>query len=92
MSEVCFVFGSLLLFEPAGSAVAMGLAERHRQHIGRWFYECSYEIHTGLADMYVADERFRSVYERIRPGLAQYLHDARSAVKVFETSGTRPEA
>jgi MerR family transcriptional regulator, thiopeptide resistance regulator len=61
---------------PAESPEAMELAEEHRQSISRWFYECSYEIHTGLADMYVADERFRSFYENIRPGLAQYLHDA----------------
>lgn len=61
---------------PADSPEAMELAEEHRRSISRWFYECSYEIQTGLADMYVADERFRSVYEKIRPGLAQYLHDA----------------
>ena len=61
---------------PSEGTEAMDLAEEHRQQISQWFYECSYEIHTGLADMYVADERFRSVYERIRPGLAQYLHDA----------------
>ena len=30
---------------------AMDLAERHRRHISEWFYECTYEIHKGLADM-----------------------------------------
>jgi DNA-binding transcriptional MerR regulator len=61
---------------PAESSEAKQLAEEHRQHISRWFYECSYEIHTGLADMYLADERFTATYENIQPGLAQYLHDA----------------
>jgi len=61
---------------PADSAEARELAEEHRQHISRWFYECSYEIHTGLADMYLADERFTATYENMKPGLAQYLHDA----------------
>jgi DNA-binding transcriptional MerR regulator len=61
---------------PAESTEAKQLAEEHRQHISRWFYECSYEIHTGLADMYLADERFTATYENIQPGLAQYLHDA----------------
>ncbi|PWR15887.1 MerR family transcriptional regulator [Micromonospora sicca] len=61
---------------PADSAAAMELAEEHRQLISRWFYECSYEIHTGLADMYVADPRFTAYYEKIRPGLAAYLSEA----------------
>src|SRR5262249_44226478 len=32
---------------PAGSAEAMDLAEEHRQHITRWFYDCSTEVHRG---------------------------------------------
>jgi hypothetical protein len=33
-------------------------------------------MHRGLAEMYVADDRFRAGYERVAPGLAQYVHDA----------------
>ena len=40
------------------------------------FYECTPEIHVGLAEMYIADPRFTATYEKIAPGLAQYLHDA----------------
>ncbi|MGC5031806.1 MerR family transcriptional regulator [Micromonospora sp. DT229] len=61
---------------PADGPAAMELAEEHRQHISRWFYECSYEIHTGLADMYMADERFLAHYEAMAPGLGAYLHEA----------------
>ncbi|RQX00176.1 MerR family transcriptional regulator [Micromonospora globispora] len=61
---------------PADSPEAMELAEEHRQLISRWFYECSYEIHTGLADMYVSDPRFTAHYESIRPGMAAYLSEA----------------
>ncbi|GAA2368010.1 HTH-type transcriptional activator TipA [Catellatospora methionotrophica] len=61
---------------PAESPAAMALAEEHRQLISTWFYECGYEIHTGLADMYLADDRFTATYEAIKPGLTQYLHDA----------------
>ncbi|MEV1074645.1 MerR family transcriptional regulator [Micromonospora parva] len=61
---------------PADSAQAMELAEEHRQLISRWFYECSYEMQTGLADMYLADERFTAFYENIAEGLAAYLHEA----------------
>ena len=55
---------------------AMDLAERHRQHITWWFYDCTYEMHRGLAEMYVADERFTQTYDAIAPGLARYTHDA----------------
>ncbi|MEU1751164.1 MerR family transcriptional regulator [Micromonospora matsumotoense] len=61
---------------PADSAEAMALAEEHRQLIVRWFYDCSYEVHTGLADMYLADSRFTAYYETIVPGLTAYLAEA----------------
>ena len=61
---------------PAGSVEAMDAAEQHRQHISRWFYDCTSEIHVGLGEMYVADTRFSATYERIAPGLATYLCDA----------------
>jgi MerR family transcriptional regulator, thiopeptide resistance regulator len=58
------------------SEEAMAAAEAHRQHISRWFYECSYEIHRGLTEMYVSDERFRSNYDTKSPGLAAFIRDA----------------
>ena len=61
---------------PATSQAAMDLAEEHREQITAHFYECSYEIHLGLAEMYLADERFRAFYDNERAGLAQYVHDA----------------
>jgi hypothetical protein len=54
----------------------MDVAEEHRQHISRWFYDCSYEIHVGLGQMYIDDPRFTATYEAIAPGLAAYLNDA----------------
>ena len=62
--------------QPADSTEAMEAAEQHRRHISDWFYECTTEIHVGLAEMYVADPRFTATYEKVAPGLAQYLHDA----------------
>lgn len=61
---------------PADSETAMDAAEAHRQQITRWFYDCSYEIHRGLADMYVQDPRFTATYEAQAPGLAAYVRDA----------------
>lgn len=61
------------------SEEAMAAAEAHRSHISRWFYECSYEMHRGLTDMYVSDERFRSHYDAQVPGLAEFIRDAAHA-------------
>jgi DNA-binding transcriptional MerR regulator len=61
---------------PADSPEAMDAAEAHRQHISRWFYECTYQIHVGLGEMYVADPRFAATYEKMAPGLAAYTRDA----------------
>ncbi|CCH16221.1 MerR family transcriptional regulator [Micromonospora lupini] len=70
------IVASMASGAPADSPEAMELAEEHRQLISRWFYECSYEVQTGLADMYMADERFTAYYENIAPGLAAYLNEA----------------
>jgi MerR family transcriptional regulator, thiopeptide resistance regulator len=61
---------------PASGPGPVDLAERHRQHICRNFYDCDYGMHRALATMYLADPRFASTYDGIEPGLAQYVHDA----------------
>ncbi|MFI7216317.1 MerR family transcriptional regulator [Micromonospora maritima] len=61
---------------PADGPEAMALAEEHRQLITEWWYDCPLELHTGLADMYVADPRFTAYFETIRPGMAAYLNEA----------------
>ncbi|WP_060883793.1 MerR family transcriptional regulator [Streptomyces caniscabiei] len=64
--------------EPTGEA-AMAMAEEHRRHITTWFYDCPYEMHQGLGEMYVSDERFKAFYDSTRPGLAEHLRDAINA-------------
>jgi len=51
----------------------------HRQHIDRWFYPCTVELHRGLAEMYVADCRFAANLDKVAPGFARFLRDAISA-------------
>lgn len=63
----------------ANSDEAMGLAEKHRQHITRWFYDCGYDIHRGLGQMYAGDPRFTAHYESNAPGLAQFVSEAIAA-------------
>ena len=63
----------------AGDPRAMDAVERHRLLIDAWFYPCSREMHAQLGRMYVADPRFTATYEKIRPGMAQYVCDAIAA-------------
>ena len=62
--------------EPADGERARAVAERHRQHIVRWFYPVSTQMHRNLAEMYVADPRFAAGYENVADGLASYVRDA----------------
>jgi MerR family transcriptional regulator, thiopeptide resistance regulator len=64
-------------------AEAMDLAEAHRDHITRWFYDRTYDTHRGLGRTYVSDPRFTAHYERVAPGLAHYVH------KAIEANATR---
>jgi DNA-binding transcriptional MerR regulator len=59
-----------------GDARAMDLAEQHREHLQRWFFSCSLEMHVGLGDMYVADPRFSAHYDRRKSGLASFISQA----------------
>jgi MerR family transcriptional regulator, thiopeptide resistance regulator len=69
---------------PPDGQEAMDAARDHRAHITRWFYDCTPEIHRGLAQMYIEDDRFTRHYEDRAPGLARYVHDAIMA----DTAGT----
>ncbi|MBK9100866.1 MAG: MerR family transcriptional regulator [Austwickia sp.] len=60
---------------PADGDEAASAAEAHRRSI-EWHYDCSHEMQTELAQMYVEDVRFTAYYDGIRPGLARYVRDA----------------
>ncbi|WP_228901743.1 MerR family transcriptional regulator [Streptomyces sp. DH1] len=72
--------------EPADSEAAMDVAEDHRQGIARNHYDCGYEMHTCLGEMYVSDERFTRNIDAAKPGLAAYMRDAILANAVRHTS------
>ncbi|MCX3063242.1 MerR family transcriptional regulator [Streptomyces beihaiensis] len=59
-----------------GGEQAMDMAEEHRAHISRWYYECPHAMHVCLADMYVADERFKAFYDAMGEGVAEHLREA----------------
>ena len=60
----------------AAGSDGVELAREHQDLISRWFYACTPEIHLGLADTYVGDERFRDHYDRRAEGLAAWLRNA----------------
>jgi DNA-binding transcriptional MerR regulator len=64
---------------PADDPRAMDAAEAARLQIDRWFYPCSREMHAGLGEMYVADERFAAFYDGVVAGLAPWVRDAIAA-------------
>ena len=73
----------------ADSPEAMYLAEAHRRHIGRWFYECSHAMHRGLGELYVADPRFAVHYEERAAGLSTWFRAAILA-NAERAAGGRP--
>ena len=63
------------LGDPA-SNLAQKTADLHRQWLSYYWNQYSKEAHAGLAEMYVADERFTAYYDKIQPGAAKFLRDA----------------
>jgi DNA-binding transcriptional MerR regulator len=63
------------------------LIYQHYQFIGQ-FYEVTEERYRGLANMYVADERFKANYEKFAVGLADYM---KKAMCVFCENGMKLE-
>lgn len=64
---------------PADSEDTLAAVEAARLLICNWFYDCSREMHANLGQMYVSDVRFTETYDKVAPGLAQYICDATAA-------------
>lgn len=74
-SEIAHAIASLMDRQPSDPEVQAWI-RRHHQQINDRFYTCSTEVYRGLGDLYVADERFTAYYEKIRPGMAQFMQAA----------------
>lgn len=75
---------------PGDSAEAMAVAEEHREHITRWFYTCSTEMHAGLGQMYVSDPRFTASIDEAGEGLAKYMSEAIAANAARQRDAASP--
>jgi DNA-binding transcriptional MerR regulator len=49
---------------------------RHFRLINDNYYTCTPEIFRGLGEMYVQDSRFTEVYDKVKPGLADFMRRA----------------
>lgn len=58
------------------SPLAQQLAEKHKEWLLITWPSYSKEAHRGLAEMYVADERFSAYYDKTVTGGTQFLKDA----------------
>jgi len=62
--------------EDPASSIAQQAADLHRQWLSFTWPMYSKEAHAGLAEMYVADERFAAYYNKVHPKAAEFLRDA----------------
>jgi DNA-binding transcriptional MerR regulator len=63
---------------PGSEAAQAGVKHWH-EHL-RYFYEPSSEMLLGLAEMYNEDPRFKANFDKMQPGLAEFM---REAVKIY---------
>lgn len=75
MGAVSTGMAALLGQDPASSAVQTQIGTWF-DLINRRFYTCTPEIFRGLGEMYVADPRFMANYEKVEPGLAEFMRAA----------------
>ncbi len=61
--------------DPAG-ALAQKAATLHGQWLSFYWDSYTKEAHAGVAEMYVADPRFKAYYDKKQPGTAKFLRDA----------------
>jgi DNA-binding transcriptional MerR regulator len=61
--------------EDPNSTAVQELMEEHYNAL-RTYYEPTFEIYRGLAQMFIQDPRFTAYYEKYATGLAQFMHDA----------------
>jgi len=69
------IIAALATGDPAGEP-AQKACDLHKQWLMVFYPKYSKEYHLGLAEMYIADERFKAHYEKIAVGCTEFLHRA----------------
>ncbi|MGX9757315.1 MerR family transcriptional regulator [Clostridioides difficile] len=60
----------------ASNELSQEVARLHHKWLSYTWNTYSKEAHAALAEMYIADERFTSYYDKEQPGLAKFLRDS----------------
>ena len=68
------------------SSEAMAMAAKWQNYISDNFYECTDEILVGLAEMYIADERFKTNLDKAGKGTAEFMS---ATIKSYVENKTR---
>lgn len=66
--------------EPPAGVEGARIALLHRRWLDFTLPSCTPQIQMGLAEMYVADQRFTDYYDRETPGCARFLREAVAAM------------
>ena len=72
--EITRLLADLMDLAPEHAQVQQAIALYHK-HLN-FYYEVSKERYRALGKMYTEDDRFKAHYEKFRPGLADYIHQA----------------
>jgi MerR family transcriptional regulator, thiopeptide resistance regulator len=64
-----------LMDRPPDDPAVQALIGRHYAMMNQ-FYPVSAEIYRGLGQLYISNEEFRAFYDKVRPGLADFLQPA----------------
>ncbi|MGN1333753.1 MAG: MerR family transcriptional regulator [Anaerovoracaceae bacterium] len=79
-SEIFAEFATLAAEEvKPDSSEAMALAAKWQKYISDNFYKCTDEILAGLAEMYIADERFKVNLDKAGDGTAEFMSESLEA-------------
>ena len=62
--------------EPADGPAAADLAEEQRRSIERWYFTCPPVLHRVTIDALLADPSFRTRYDALAPGTADFIRSA----------------
>lgn len=75
-NEILALLPNALATGNPGSEIAQQLASKHKEWLTYSWPSYSNKAHLGLAEMYVADERFKAYYDKEIEGGAEFLRDA----------------
>ncbi|MCM1989568.1 MerR family transcriptional regulator [Oceanirhabdus seepicola] len=60
----------------AADEIVQRLIAQWKNHITKYYYDCTLEIFKGLGQLYVEDERFTKNIDKTKEGLASFMKDA----------------